>query len=190
LTAPLAIATSRLRLRWLTASDADFVLRLVNDAEWLRFIGDKGVQDIDGARRYIETSPVAMYREFGFGLNRVAIGDSDRAIGICGLLQRAALNAPDLGFALLPAWRGQGYALEAAQAVLEHARETLALPRVLAIVDAQNRASIGLLSRLGFERSGEHSDAPGSRPLDLYALDLNLAGPAARADRELRSPPC
>ena len=99
MSAPLAIATSRLRLRWLTAGDADFVLRLVNDAEWLRFIGDKGARDLDGARRYIETGPAAMYREFGFGLNRVALGDGDRAIGICGLLRRATLAAPDLGFA-------------------------------------------------------------------------------------------
>ena len=172
---PFAIATSRLRLRWLTASDADFVLRLVNDAEWLRFIGDRGAPDLDGARRYIETGPAAMYREFGFGLNRVALGDGDRAIGICGLLQRATLAAPDLGFALLPAWRGQGYALEAARAVLEHARETLALARVLAIVDAQNTPSIDLLSRLGFERSGEHRDETGLRALDLYALDLHAA---------------
>ena len=98
--APLAITSSRLQLRWLTAADADFVLELVNDDVWLRFIGDKGVHDLDGARRYLESGPVAMYREFGFGLNRVALGD-DCPIGICGLLKRPTLAEPDLGFALL-----------------------------------------------------------------------------------------
>jgi len=176
LSAPLAIASSRLQLRWLTAADADFVLRLVNDAEWLRYIGDRGVRDLDGARRYIDTGPAAMYREFGFGLNRVALAAGDLAIGICGLLRRPALAHPDLGFALLPAWRGRGYALEAARMVLEHARESLALERVLAIVDADNVASVRLLTRLGFAREGEYVDEPESRALNLYAIDLDAGG--------------
>lgn len=176
MTAPLALASSRLQLRWLTAADADFVLRLVNDADWLRFIGDKGVHDVDDARRYIDSGPAAMYREFGFGLNRVALADDDTAIGICGLLQRPALPHPDLGFALLPAFRGRGYALEATQAVLEHARDTLAIGRVLAIVDGDNRSSVRLLSRLGFARVGEHVAEPGSRLLELYAIDLDASG--------------
>jgi len=179
LTVAFAITTSRLQLRWLTAADADFVLQLVNDADWLRFIGDRGVHDIDAARRYIETGPAAMYREFGFGLNRVALARGDRAIGICGLLQRATLDHPDLGFALLPAFRARGYALEAARAVLEHARETLAIERVLAIVNADNTDSVSLLTRLGFTRAGEHVAEADSRLLDLYAIDLRASGGAA-----------
>ena len=43
--------TDRLRLRRLEAADASFILRLVNEPSWLRFIGDRGVHDLDGARR-------------------------------------------------------------------------------------------------------------------------------------------
>jgi len=175
LTIPPAITTLRLQLRWLTAADADFVLRLVNDEQWLRHIGDRNVHDLDDARRYIENGPAAMYRKFGFGLNLVALRRGDRAIGICGLLRRDGLDDADLGFALLPEFRGRGYAREAASAVLDHARERLGLARVAAIVDAQNSSSVRLLTSLGFRREGEHYAPPGAQAVDLYAIDLNGA---------------
>ena len=45
---PLAIETSRLKLDWLDLTDADFIYQLVNDPQWLRFIGDKQVTDLAG----------------------------------------------------------------------------------------------------------------------------------------------
>lgn len=171
MTAPLAISTARLRLRWLTADDAPFILRLVTGPDWLRFIGDKGVSDLDSARCYLESGPLAMYRLHGFGLNRVARAEDDRAIGICGLLKRDTLADPDLGFALLPEYYGQGYAFEAAEAVLAHARESLGLGRVTAIVQPENQNSLRLLGRLGFVRQGAISTQPGDPPLDLHIHD-------------------
>ena len=75
-------------------------------------------------------------------------------IGLCGLVVRDGLPAPDIGFALLPRCYGQGLAFEAASAVLAHARETLALTRVLAIVSPGNGRSIALLRRLGMRDAG------------------------------------
>ena len=169
--APLAISTRRLRLRWLAADDAAFILRLVNDPEWLRFIGDREVASLDDARRYIADGPVAMYRSRGFGLNRVALREDDRAIGICGILKRETLAEPDLGFALLAEFRGRGYAQEAAAAVLEHARTKLGIGRIAAIVQPANRGSVWLLEGLGFVRQGEISAQPDAAALDLYTND-------------------
>ncbi|MGD8840071.1 MAG: GNAT family N-acetyltransferase [Gammaproteobacteria bacterium] len=171
---PLAISTSRLQLRWLEIGDAAFIFRLLTDADWLRFIGDRGVADLDGARRYLETGPLEMYRERGFGLNRVAFKADDTPIGICGILQRDNLADVDLGFAFLPEFRGRGYALEAASAVLDHARETLGIERVVAIVAAQNAASIGLLEKLGFAYENEFSRDSGAPPVGLYGIDLSV----------------
>jgi RimJ/RimL family protein N-acetyltransferase len=42
-------------------------------------------------------------------------------IGICGLVKRNYLDDIDLGYALLPRYWGQGYAYEAAKAVLDYA---------------------------------------------------------------------
>ena len=167
---PLAIETSRLKLRWLELTDADFIYQLVNDPQWLRFIGDKQVADLDGARRYIEDGPRAMYRRFGFGLNRVALKDSDTAVGICGLLQRDSLPQPDLGFAFLPGFRGQGYAREAADAILQHAYLILRQTRVAAIVNPDNHSSINLLNRLDFCIEKQIQIEPNSEFIDLYVV--------------------
>ena len=71
-------------------------------------------------------------------------------IGICGILKRDELPEPDIGFAFLPAYWSQGYALESATAVRDYARDGLGLPRLLAIVSPSNASSIRLLERLGF----------------------------------------
>ena len=59
--APPVIETERLLLRRLHAGDAEFILELVNDPDWLRYIGDKGVKTLDDAGNYIRTGPMAMY---------------------------------------------------------------------------------------------------------------------------------
>jgi len=173
LSEPLAISTPRLQLQWLDSGDAPFIFRLVTDADWLRFIGDKGVVDLDSARRYLETGPLKMYREQGFGLNRVALRADDTPIGICGILRRDNLADVDLGFAFLPEFRGRGYAREAADAVLDHAREILGIDRVVAIVAARNAASIRLLEKLGFAYETEFSRESAAPPVGLYGIDLS-----------------
>jgi RimJ/RimL family protein N-acetyltransferase len=167
---PFAIETRRLKLRWLELTDADFIYQLVNDPQWLRFIGDKQVADLDGARRYIEDGPRAMYRRFGFGLNRVALKDSDTPVGICGLLQRESLPQPDLGFAFLPGFRGQGYAREAADAILQHAYLILRQTRIAAIVNPDNLSSIKLLDKLGFRLDKQIQIEPNQKSVDLYVI--------------------
>jgi RimJ/RimL family protein N-acetyltransferase len=85
----------------------------------------------------------------------VVLKDSNTPIGMCGLLKREDLPDPDIGFAYLPDFWGKGFAFEAATAVMNDARETLKLDRILAIVNPDNDASIKLLQRLGmsYERS-------------------------------------
>ncbi len=144
------VQTERLVLRRLTTDDAPFILELLNDPAFLRYIGDKGVRTPADACRYIETGPMASYERHGFGLYRVELTDGGEPIGMCGLLKRDYLPDVDIGFALLPRYRSKGYTLEAASAVLAHARDTLGLRRVLAITSPDNVASIGLLEDLGF----------------------------------------
>lgn len=171
---PLSLDTSRLRIRWLGLDDAGFIYDLVNGPDWIRFIGDKSVGNLDDARAYLENGPLKMYRDFGFGLNRVALRDSGEAIGICGILQRDTLPWPDLGFALLPEYRRQGYALEAATAVLEHAAAELKINRLAATVSAENPASAALLQKLGFRYAGPWRSGEGAVGIDLYQIKLEI----------------
>lgn len=157
------LSAARLRLLPFTLEDAPFILELVNDPDWLRYIGDRDVRSLDDARRYLREGPIASYARNGFGLLRVALADTAEPIGMCGLVRRDTLPGPDLGFAFLPRHRGRGYAREAVDAVLRDARERLRLPTVLAIANADNARSIALLERAGFVR---RAPEPGPPALD------------------------
>jgi RimJ/RimL family protein N-acetyltransferase len=148
------LETERLVLRHLMAGDAAFMLRLLNEPSWLRFIGDRGVRTLEEARAYIARGPGASYERFGFGLDLVELKGEGTPVGLCGLVKRDALEDVDIGFAFLPEFWGRGYAHEAAAAVLEYAARVLGLRRVAAITDPDNESSIRLLEKLGlsFER--------------------------------------
>jgi RimJ/RimL family protein N-acetyltransferase len=152
---PTVLVTPRLILRLLDQDDAPFILELLNDPDWLRFIGDKGVRTLDAARTYIANGPAAMVQRLGFGLYLVELSGTRTPVGICGLIKRDALDDVDLGFAFLPQFRAHGYAREAAAAVLAYGRETLGIPRIVAITAPDNARSIRLLEELGlrFERT-------------------------------------
>lgn len=145
----LELETERLLLRPFTIDDAGFVLTLLNEPSFLRFIGDKNVRTLDDARQYLLTGPIGSYERNDFGLLLIELKDSHTPIGMCGLLKREELPAPDIGFAFLPDYWGRGFALEAATAVMKDARERLTLDQILAIVNPDNDASIKLLERLG-----------------------------------------
>ena len=147
------------------------MLRLLNDASWLYYIGDRGVRTLEDAQRYILTGPVEMYGRLGFGFCAVELKASGELMGICGLAQRDYLDDPDLGFALLPQFCGQGYAFEAASAVLRFAQQDLGLSRVLATTRLYNQASQGLLEKLGLRRLREIDHPDGDRKLLLYGIE-------------------
>lgn len=144
------LETERLVLAQFTDRDAEFIFGLLNEPSFLRYIGDRGVRSADDARRYIREGPVAGYERYGHGLLRVALKADDMPIGMCGVLKRDTLPEPDLGFSFLPAWWSKGYALEAATAVMRHARNVLRVGRILAITTHDNGPSMRLLGKLGF----------------------------------------
>lgn len=146
--------TARLVIRRFEADDAPFVLRLLNEPSWIRYIGDRKVRDVDAARGYLERGPIASYAQRGFGLNLVALRSTGEPIGMCGLIKRDTLPDVDVGFALMPAYWGQGYAHEAAAAVIAQGRRELGVARIVAILSPDNERSARLLERLGFRRDG------------------------------------
>jgi RimJ/RimL family protein N-acetyltransferase len=145
------LETERLRLRQLSLDDAAFILELLNQPSYVRFIGDRGVRTADDAERYIAQGPMESYRRFGFGLWMVEMKEGHLPVGLCGLIRREELDDIDIGFAFPPQFWGQGFATEAARAVMAYGRETLKLKRIVAIVSPDNERSIKLLEKLGLE---------------------------------------
>lgn len=166
----LVLETARLTLRHLTEDDAPFILALLREPSFLRYIGDRGVRDLDTARGYLREGPLASYARHGHGLDLVVERSSGAALGMCGLLKREHLPDPDIGFAFFPAYWGKGFAREAAAATLAHGRKVLGIGRVCAITSLENPASIKLLEALGFRFEAIVEHTPGE-PVRLFVND-------------------
>jgi len=143
------IETERLIVRKFSIEDAPFIVELVNQPSWLRFIGDRGVRTIADAEMYLLKGPIASYERLGFGLYMTGLKEGHAPIGMCGLIKRESLDDVDIGFAFLPQYWSKGYAFEAASAVMDYGRRVLKLDRIVAIVTPDNERSIKLLKRLG-----------------------------------------
>lgn len=158
---PDVLQTRRLVLREFQEHDAAFILELLNEPGWIRYIGDRGINSEEAARDYIARGPVAMYRKHGFGLYAVAERASGELLGMCGLIKRDTLDDVDIGFAFLARHERQGYAVEAATAVLAHARDVLGLDRIVAITTPDNHACRRVLEKIGlrFEKTIPFGDS-------------------------------
>lgn len=163
--------TTRLTLRELQLTDAAFALRLYNEPSFLQHIGDKAVRTIADAENNLQQGAIASYAEHGYGMWLVE-NQQGQSIGLCGLIKRDFLTETDLGYAYLPEYFGQGYAYEAATAVLAYAAKNTALKTIVAIVSPDNFASKSLLEKLGFEQDGQVLVPDKNEKIDFYRTYL------------------
>lgn len=164
--------TPRLTLRMMTPEDAPFILELFNSPQWLRFLGDRHVRTLEEAGAYIRDIYLKNYADNGFGAALVTLKDSGTPIGICGLFQRPYLPGPDLGYSLLPAFEGNGYAREAAAGTLQYVRTHQGRHTLSAIVSAANIRSVQLLRKLGFVYDKDIRPPGEDRMVSLYHVAL------------------
>lgn len=166
------LVTERLSLRELTLADADFILKLLNEPSFIRFIGDRNIRSLADAENYLLQGPLASYQRHGFGLYLVEEKSNGIPLGMCGLIKRDTLPDVDIGYAFLPEFWSRGYALEATTGVMNYGKEVLKLSRIVAIVAPDNERSIRVLSKLGlrFERMITWSED--GAELKLYATNL------------------
>ena len=140
-----------IRLRQVTPNDNQFILALTTDKDWLLNIGDRGVHDPASAKQFIQESLLPNYQTDGLGLMGIEHIQTGELMGLCGLLQRDYFEYPDLGFALLPEYRGCGYVNMAAQQVLVNPLAQSAR-MILASTVTGNKASQNTLQKLGFRK--------------------------------------
>lgn len=148
------LETPRLTLRRITLEDAPFLLALMNDPAFIKNVADRGLRTPEDAARYMTEKMFPSYEQFGFGINVAELKSDGRPVGTCGLFKRPAMEHVDIGYAFLREFWGQGFAHEAAAAVLAHGREVLGIPKIVAMTAPANESSIKLLGKLGlrFER--------------------------------------
>jgi [ribosomal protein S5]-alanine N-acetyltransferase len=158
--------SNRLKLTRFSDTDAAFMLELVNTDGWLRFIGDRNVRTEEDAVAYIKKTTDNPNAQGWV----VRISVTGVPAGVVTFLQRDYLDHPDIGFAFLPAFGGQGYAEEAALTLLHAIIHETTYEKLMATTLPDNTRSIRLLEKLGlqFERTIEVNN----EALQVYARDL------------------
>ncbi|MEH6402794.1 MAG: GNAT family N-acetyltransferase [Sneathiella sp.] len=144
------LETERLVLTELKEENAAFILTLFTQPSFLKFIGARGVQDLQTARAYI-VEMQAQYLKMGFGNVLVSLKESREPIGLSGFVKRETLPHVDIGFAYLPEFWGHGYAFEGAKALLHYGQFILEFPDIVAITNPRNIRSQKLLEKLGMK---------------------------------------
>jgi RimJ/RimL family protein N-acetyltransferase len=150
------IETPRLRLHKITVADAPFYLKLFNSEGWIKYVGDRAVHTIADAEAYIKKNYLPSYEKHGYGSYTVQLKETNETIGACGLYKRDNLDDPDIGFAFLSEHLNKGYGFEAASAVMDYAKTTLGIQKVLGFTSENNIASILLLEKLGLQKTGTY----------------------------------
>ncbi|HEY7207514.1 MAG TPA: GNAT family N-acetyltransferase [Gaiellaceae bacterium] len=177
--APPVIETERLLLRRPEERDLDGILEYVSDPEAMRFIGDGRTGGAEVARQSLER----FHRRWaadGFGQFAVERREDGRFLGRVGLLvwdprtwepstrAEAGDDAEvELGWTLIRAAWGNGYATEAARAARDWAYENVELRRLVSFVHPENTRSIAVAERLGARIEGE-ALVHGSMPVVVY----------------------
>ena len=145
----IILETDRLQILEFEKSDAQFIFELINEPEWIEYIGDKNVKNVNDAENFITNKLMPSYSENGYGLYVVKLKKTGKPIGMCGLVNRLGLNNTDIGFAYLKKYQRKGFAFESSTAILDYAKNILNLNRVVAITNPNNIASGKLLEKLG-----------------------------------------
>ncbi len=175
---PPILETERLILRPFTLADSDFILELVNTEGYLQNIANRNIKTKEDAEHYLLKRPMKMYAEYGFGLCKIllkaSIGEAEKAVGMCGLLQREYLTSPDIGYALLPKYEGNGYARESAEEVIRWGFQEREFTTISAIVLPKNLVSVRLLERLGMRLQETIAEPETGDELLLYSISRTV----------------
>jgi RimJ/RimL family protein N-acetyltransferase len=156
----------------MTAStDAAFMLQILNDAAFIRNVGDRGVRTEAEAANYLRERVLPSYERFGFGMWLVELRETGKAVGICGLIKRETLDDVDLGFSFAEEFRGQGLAYEASIAALDYGWKIVKLSRIVAITAPFNASSIRLLEKVGMRVEKKIKLEPNGPELMLFATE-------------------
>jgi RimJ/RimL family protein N-acetyltransferase len=169
------LLTDSLILRKLQSSDAKPMAKLANNIAVSSMTARlPHPYTVDDAVQFIAQAELSETRGCTYA---ITLAKSAELIGCCSLNPTEREIGPSLGYWLGKPWWGNGYATEAAHAMVDLAFKTTSRERVNASCRVTNRASRRVLEKCGFQHSDNgmiHSQAVGSTvPVDYYVLDRN-----------------
>jgi RimJ/RimL family protein N-acetyltransferase len=151
----MELHTSRLRLREFVAADWPAVLAYQRDPRYLQYYEwtDRTPGDVQRfVQLFIDQQLEQPRRKYQLA---VVLKETQQLIGNCGIRKASAgAYEADIGYELAPDRWGQGYATEAARAIVHFGFTELKLHRITAWCIADNVASVRVLEKLGLKLEG------------------------------------
>lgn len=147
------ITTERLRLRPITEKDIDFVFKLFSRTETNLYSEYPDLETLKDAEemyeRYLKPGSETHFRLI------IGLLGTGEPIGTIGLYKYTSQHMrAEMGYDLLKEHWGQGYMSEAVRGIINYGFVQLGLIRIEATVDPENKASIRVLEKTGFQLEG------------------------------------
>ena len=152
----MQIHSPRLLLRWLRPDDLEDFLEYRSDPAVLRY-QSMSPMTREEAVSFIKSQANKTLGQVG-GYQQIAIErkSDGKLIGDCALRLRAGEpRIAEIGYTINSRYQGQGYATEAARALIGEIFGALNAHKVAALVDVRNPASFRVLEKLGFRREAQ-----------------------------------
>lgn len=160
------LATERLRISRLlpTQAHAHFIVELYNSPLFLEGQGATGIDTDEKAMTMITGFIAGLFAKQNHAIYLVSLRDHDSPdiqtkIGTVSIMKGATITVPDIGFALLPRYTGNGFAREAGTAMIKYAMQDkeqggLGYDGVFGFTNAANAKSRKVCTSLGLEFRG------------------------------------
>ncbi|KAJ5912344.1 hypothetical protein N7504_001227 [Penicillium tannophilum] len=190
-----SIETNRLHISYFMHDSllhSRFLVNLWNSKEFVKACGETGINTAEKASNFLRTRVHGDYARNGYSMFLISLKSDDHAtlaesipIGIVSLMKGEPPNAylaPDIGCTIVADEHGNGYATEAAVALLEYAKKELGVDAVLGFCDKEDTHSARVLQKVGLEFRGERElQVFGGKKSAVYALpwmckDLTVYG--------------
>ena len=173
----VVFVTPRLMARPISPSDAPAMYQVYGDACAMRWVGDGTTLDLAQCENWIEVTK-QNYLARGYGMFALVNRESGLVIGFCGLVHPGGQVDAELKYALSREFWGQGFASEAASAMLVAASSRFGLLRVIATIAPENIASHRVLLKAGMLCCGVLRDKNGSEVQYFVWSERNMGGNA------------
>lgn len=148
------LSTPRLVLRALRPTDLDDLYTYASDPEIDRFTPWTHFKSLDQARTNLDEF-LAEYEQYGMGAWGIEHRADQRLIGIANFSRPHPINRRvEMGYTIARAYWGQGYATEAAQALIRFGLDQMHLVRIEAVCLPEHIASARVLQKAGMQFEG------------------------------------
>ena len=127
------LETGRLTMKLPSAEDAPFIREMYNSPGFIKYVGNRNIRTNEDAERYIIEKFMPQVEAEGFGNYIITHRESGKKIGAVGIFIRPGMDAPDIGFSLLPEFEGKGYGYESAKKLLDTAFREFGISEISAM---------------------------------------------------------